>query len=275
MPFVLSLITMQSLYFASSCNLHLYTLVRFPRKAFFSKFQELASSQPLLVWQMLQSLIHLCGFLQYLVRYVHICIILRSQRLDTALQMNREDRSLPGNVLPNTAQDSAGLLATRVHCWFIFSLVTIRHSLVFFCKAVHPWLAPSVRSCLGLLLPEPSTLHCPLLHCTRLLSAHFSSLHSPSDWLHNHPVHQPLLPSLHYLETPYWCTLPHHQVTDEDINARPQHQCLAHATTSGWPPAGLCANAHSLWGLAAQPVSNLSHFPLIQPVLYHIIVMML
>lgn len=119
------------LYVAPSHNLHLYTLIRFPRKAFFSKFQELSSSLSLSFNQMLQSLIHLCGLLQYYgsvspYLYCNAKSATGHSTPEVVLPVpNREDRSLPGNVLPHTAQDSADLPATRVHCWFIFSLVTI------------------------------------------------------------------------------------------------------------------------------------------------------
>lgn len=52
------------LYVGSSHNLHLYILIRFPRKAFFSKFKELSSSLSLSFYQMLQSLINHCGLRQ-------------------------------------------------------------------------------------------------------------------------------------------------------------------------------------------------------------------
>lgn len=48
--------------------------------------------------------------------------------------LNREDRSLPGNVLPNTAQDSAGLLATRDALLAHLQLSDHQHYLVLFCS---------------------------------------------------------------------------------------------------------------------------------------------
>lgn len=90
LPFVLSLVTMHTicLYFPSSHNLYLYTLIRFPRKAFFSKFQELSSclSLPYDRGEGSNPLFIFLAFCSTLVQYAHICIVLWSQQLDTALQ---------------------------------------------------------------------------------------------------------------------------------------------------------------------------------------------
>lgn len=85
--------------------------------------------QPLLEWQMLQSLIHLCGLLLDLLPYVYL--ELESHRLDIVLQVWSHqcwaERKVhfpqaADNAPLNAAQDAADFLAVRVNCCLIFSL---------------------------------------------------------------------------------------------------------------------------------------------------------
>lgn len=158
-------------------NIHIYIPNISNRKSILHQVpRTIQLSQPLLLWQMLQSLIHLCGFLQYFGSVCpHLYCTAKSTTGHSSLEVvlpvpDREAGSLPSNVLPNTAQDSASLLATRVHCWFIFSLMTISTSWSSSAKLFNSGQSQlSLVSGVTLAFALPEVAVCPLLQPAQFL----------------------------------------------------------------------------------------------------------
>lgn len=96
---------------------YLHTLIRSPAPSLLQA-ESSQLCQPLLVWQMIQSLNYPYGLLQDLFQYIHVSIGLGSPALDTALGcvspgLSSEKCRLPwpaGDTVPNAAQEAAGHL---------------------------------------------------------------------------------------------------------------------------------------------------------------------
>jgi len=66
--------------------IYLYTLTRSPPKCFLLQAEQSQISQPFFIWEMLQSLYHLCRASLDSLQYVHVSLVLGNPELDTVLQ---------------------------------------------------------------------------------------------------------------------------------------------------------------------------------------------
>lgn len=183
------------------------------------------TSQPFFTGEMIQSLNHLHGALLDNFQHLHVCLVLKSSELDTAVQVwphqcwieGKDHLPRPvGNTLPNEAQDTVSLLCINDTLLTHVQLGAHQGLQVVFCKTAFqlgghqqmlvPGVVPPQEQDFAFLLVEchevPVSPFCNLLRSLWLAASHYGLSSTPP---------KPLVTGLQLdfvpLTTPLWAQL--------------------------------------------------------------------
>lgn len=179
LPLTLSLHTWEEPDSFSSASHQVLITDGIPVQAFFLEDEQFQLAQPSLVGQICSPLMTSVILRWTYCQHVHVCLVLGSPALDTALQRwLLQCWAEWKDHLPRSAGSSSQCSLGPLGCLCCRGLLLAHVQLavcqwVLLCKAA---LSPSMSWCWGWLLPWCRALHLVLLNLVRFPSAHFSSL---------------------------------------------------------------------------------------------------
>lgn len=142
-----------------------------------------SSCQSSLIWEMLQSINHICSPSLDLLLYINVFHIQGSPEMETALHVCPPQHRVKGkDHFPQFAtlflvqpRRLLAAFAARAHCWFVFNLMSFSTPVSLSTKLLSNQLAPSMYRCMGLFFPSCRISCFHLLKFIRFLFAHFFS----------------------------------------------------------------------------------------------------